>query len=50
MHQRFLADHTWQARWTEIARAPGTRAEVTPLSNVSWKPSGRVPEPLAHVA
>jgi hypothetical protein len=50
MHQRFLADHTWEARWREVAHNQGPRVAVTPLSNVSWKPSGRVPEPLAHVA
>jgi len=50
MHRRFLAGHTWEVRWNEIAHHPGPRAEVTSLSTVSWKPSGRAVEPLAHVA
>jgi hypothetical protein len=50
MHRRFLADHTWEVRWSEIACHPGPRPEVTPLASVSWKPSGHAAEPLARVA
>jgi spore maturation protein CgeB len=48
-HQRFLTDHTWEARWNEIARNPSPRTAINPLSNVLWKPSGHEAEPLAHV-
>jgi hypothetical protein len=43
LHRRFLAEHTWEARWREIAACPTPRAEVTPLSDVNWKPAASRP-------
>ena len=46
MHQYFRAEHTWETRWTQIAQSPVARADVTPLSSVSWKPGRRVEDPV----
>jgi hypothetical protein len=50
LHKRFLAEHTWTARWTQIAECPVPRAEVPTLATVSWAPGHRLPDWVPQVA
>jgi hypothetical protein len=49
-HKRFLADHTWEARWKEIAAGAVRQSITTPLANVNWKPAHRPVESEPQVA
>ena len=50
MHKRFLAEHTWEARWRQIAEASAPRAEISSLATVSWAPGHREPSWVPQVA
>ena len=50
-HKRFLADHTWEARWREIAAGAARPGTAHPLAEVSWRPAARrETEPAPQVA
>jgi hypothetical protein len=42
-YKRFLADHTWEARWREIAAGAVRASLTTPLAEVNWRPVARLP-------
>jgi hypothetical protein len=50
LHKRFLAEHTWAARWKQIAECPAPRADVASLATVSWSPGHRQPDWIPQVA
>ncbi len=49
-HRRFRTDHTWEARWNEIAAGAARTGTVTPLAEVNWKPAHRPVETEPQVA
>jgi hypothetical protein len=42
-HKRFLADHTWEARWREITAGAVRFSITTALAEVNWRPVGPRP-------
>jgi hypothetical protein len=50
LHKRFLGEHTWEARWKQIADGPALRADVSSLATVSWAPGHRAPDWVPQVA
>jgi hypothetical protein len=50
LRESFLDDHTWEARWNQVARRPQNLAYVASLATVSWTPSHRADEAVPQAA
>jgi glycosyltransferase involved in cell wall biosynthesis len=50
LHKRFAAEHTWEARWKQIADCPAPRTEISSLTTVSWTPARREADWVPQVA